>query len=319
MRTIETPVRAIAIATATAGLFAMSTSIAWAGACTETSKLGRRACFAEVRDDYLVALGKCTNLASSSERVACEDDASDEKNDANLECFAIFQARQQVCASVGEAPYDPDLSPARFLSPAQAAAHPNPYYPLVPGYRWIYEAEGEVVTVEVLDDTRVIEGVECIVVRDFVQEVDGDRGALGDPIEDTEDYYALDIDGNVWYFGEVSLSFEDGYLESIEGSWLTGRDGAKPGIVMPAAPTVGQSYRQEFLFGDAEDAAGIVSTTGSESTPAASCGGSCVVTADVVPLAPGPLENKYYKAGVGFILETVPGTDERVELVEFTQ
>ncbi|MEZ5565869.1 MAG: hypothetical protein R3F24_10280 [Gammaproteobacteria bacterium] len=41
-----------------------------------------------------------------------------------------------------------------------------------------------------------------------------------------------------------------------------------------------------------------------------------MVTMDYTPLEPGQVENKYYAPGIGVILETKPGTDERLELVE---
>ena len=59
----------------------------------------------------------------------------------------------------------------------------------------------------------------------------GDTG-----LEDTDDWYAQDRDGNVWYFGEATTSFEGG-SPSTKGSWEAGVDGALPGIVMPAGYT----------------------------------------------------------------------------------
>jgi hypothetical protein len=86
---------------------------------------------------------------------------------------------------------------------------------------------------------------------------------------------------------------------------------------MEAAPEVGDAYRQEFFLGDAEDLGEILSTTGSEETPAASCDGDCVVTKDFTPIEPGHIEHKYYALGVGLILELDPESGERIELVEF--
>ena len=90
----------------------------------------------------------------------------------------------------------------------------------------------------------------------------------------------------IWYFGEISKNYEDGELTGIEGSWMAGVDGAKPGILMEAAPEVGDVYRQESALGDAEDAGEVVSTTGSATVPAASCSGSCVVIKDFTPIEP---------------------------------
>jgi hypothetical protein len=57
----------------------------------------------------------------------------------------------------------------------------------------------------------------------------------GEVTEDTHDWYAQDIFGNVWYFGEYTQALTDtGW--STEGSWEAGVDGALPGIVMFADP-----------------------------------------------------------------------------------
>ena len=160
-----------------------------------------------------------------------------------------------------------------------------------------------------LDETETILGVECTVVRDTVT-VDGEL------VEDTLDWFAQDRNGNVWYFGEISKSFEDGDLVSLDGSWRAGVDGAKPGIVMKAHPAVGDVYRQEFLLGVAEDYARVVSLSGDATVPAASCT-NCLVTGDFVPLEPDADERKFYKRGVGLILEVDRTTGDRVELIEY--
>ena len=143
--------------------------------------------------------------------------------------------------------------------------------------------------------------------------------ADGGLIEDTDDYFTQDVDGNVWYFGELSKGFENGDLASLEGSWRAGVDGALPGIIMKATPAVGDTYRQEFAFGDAEDAAEVLSLTGSATTPGASCAGTCIVTRDFTPIEPDAAEQKYYAPGVGLILELGVETGERVELTSFTR
>jgi hypothetical protein len=98
--------------------------------------------------------------------------------------------------------YEPELDPADFVEVVD-----NPYLPLVPGTRWVYEGEDdgqeERVEVEVLDETREIEGITATVVRDTVY-VDGEIA------EDTYDWFAQDADGNVWYLGEDSHEYEDG-------------------------------------------------------------------------------------------------------------
>ena len=144
--------------------------------------------------------------------------------------------------------------------------------------------------VTVTNDTKVIQGVTTRVVRDLVTEG-------GVPVEDTNDYFAQKIDGTVWYFGELVQNFEDGELRDLDGSFQAGRDGAKAGIIMKAMPMVGDFYRQEFALGDAEDVAEVISTTGNESVPGASCNNACVVTRDINPLEPGVEEQQVLRGG----------------------
>jgi hypothetical protein len=127
--------------------------------------------------------------------------------------------------------------------------------------RWLYESEDETIDLEVLDEVKLIGGVECRTIRDVVtEEIDG----VDVPVEDTDDWYAQDLEGNVWYCGEIAQNFEfveeDGVAElvDLDGSWKGFRDGAKPGIIMFADPEVGTVYRQEVAWTEAEDAAEIV-------------------------------------------------------------
>lgn len=278
--------------------------------CAATSKVTRKGCRHGATDDYWFAVGTCTNVSADSARAACLADAKMAFKEAIQLCGDQFTARQDLCEAIGQGRYDPSIDPARFLSPMETAAHPNPYLPLVPGTVRHYKGEGELVTVTVTDQTKVILGVATIVVSDVVHAETG--GAL---IEDTLDYFAQDVDGNVWYMGELSQAYENGELASLEGSWQAGVDGAKPGIVMKAMPTVGDTYRQEFALDNAEDAAEVISTTASESVPAASCSGACVVTREFTPLEPDTEENKYYAAGIGQILGIDVETGARTELV----
>ena len=74
----------------------------------------------------------------------------------------------------------------------------------------------------------------------------------------TLDWYAQDDDGNLWYFGEDTNEFEDGKPVGHAGAWEAGVDGALPGILLPADPEVGMTYRQEYYAGEAEDRAKVL-------------------------------------------------------------
>lgn len=211
-------------------------------------------------------------------------------------------------ASVEE--YNPVIDPANFVTDID-----NPYFPLKPGTTFIYEGEAEEGTerneMAVTNQTRVVLGVSATVVHDRVW-------ADGKLIEETFDWYAQDKEGNVWYLGEDSKEFEDGKVISTEGSWEAGVDGAKPGIVMKANPRVGDSYRQEYYAGEAEDMAEVVSLNESVSVAYGSYE-NCLKTREWTSLEPGVEENKYYASGIGTVLEmSIKGGSGRMELVNVT-
>ncbi|MDX1487959.1 MAG: hypothetical protein R3268_07155 [Acidiferrobacterales bacterium] len=148
------------------------------------------------------------------------------------------------------------------------------------------------------------------------------------------------LNGDVHYSGEIARNFEyfnldvprEAELVDIDGSWRAGRDGAKSGIIMFAAPQVGQVYRQEFSLGNAEDIAEVLSTDYSFGGPTNNpesldflvpqglanllCNTNCVVTRDFTPIEPDAEERKYYAPGIGLFLEVDVEAGEIVQLVE---
>jgi hypothetical protein len=206
--------------------------------------------------------------------------------------------------------YAPELDPADFVDVVD-----NPYFPLVPGTTWVYEGEDagetERIEVEVLGETREIEGITATVVRDTVY-VDGELA------EDTYDWYAQDKDGNVWYLGEDTHEYENGVAINAKGAWEYGKDGALPGIVMLADPQVGDAYRQEYYEGEAEDLGEVLAN---DATVEIQLGTyeDVVVTEDWNPLDPEVVEEKSYASGIGLIREEkTAGGDGVIELIEFT-
>ena len=205
-------------------------------------------------------------------------------------------------------PSAPVIDPAAFSTTID-----NPYLPLTPGTRTVYEADTadgkRRTTTEVTRDTKKVMGVDTVVVHDTVT-LDGKVS------EDTFDWYAQDRDGNVWYFGEKTKEFTDGKVDT-GGSFEAGVNGAFPGIVMLAHPQVGDKYRQEFAKGVAEDTGEILSLNGSETTPLTGPASNLLVTADANPLDPtAPAESKYYARGIGLILTTErAGSAEREQAV----
>jgi hypothetical protein len=201
------------------------------------------------------------------------------------------------------AEYDPVINPADFT-----AEITNPCFPLTPGQTFIYEGGADSNEVSVTHETREVMGVTCVVVRDRVwvnRELE----------EETYDWYAQHQNGDVWYFGEISLQYDNGVVVSTEGSWEAGEDDAKPGIIMKAHPQIGDSYRQEFYEDEAEDMAEVLSLTDSVSVPYGQFT-NCVKTKEWTPLEPGVTEHKFYAAGVGLLREaTVEGGSGHSDLV----
>jgi hypothetical protein len=190
----------------------------------------------------------------------------------------------------------------------------NPYWPMRPGTRWTYRAttpdggrQRDVVTVT--RRTRLIaNGVTARVVHDVATE----DGAL---VEVTDDWYAQDRAGNVWYLGEDTAEYAHGRVVSREGSWEAGADGAQPGVIMPAHPRRGLRYRQEHAAGQAEDRAEVMSVREQAQVPAGHFR-RVLMTRDTTPLEPRVSELKFYARGVGPVLAvTVSGGAEREELV----
>ena len=136
-------------------------------------------------------------------------------------------------------------------------------------------------------------------------------------VEDTYDWYAQDKEGNVWYMGEDSKEYEDGAVVSTEGSWEAGVDGAKPGMIMKGNPQAGDSYRQEYYKGEAEDMAKVISLNESVSVPYGSFE-NCLQTEEWTPLEPDVLEHKYYAPSVGLVLEVDIESEDRVELIDIS-
>ena len=189
-------------------------------------------------------------------------------------------------------PYQPAIDPAKFSDQIT-----NPYFPLKPGTTFIYDGMRDNVPrrteMTVTSETKVIMGVKCIVVRDVLTS----NSAL---VEKTVDWYAQDVDGNVWYFGEDTAEYSNGGVTSTAGTWLAGVDGALPGIVMEARPKVGDAYRQEYRPGVAEDFAKVQKLDGTISVAAGSYD-RVVVTEDTDLLDTSKLEHKSYAPGVGFV------------------
>jgi hypothetical protein len=259
-----------------------------------------------MRSKLMPAAAAIGLLGTALALTACGDD--DNGGDPDDETTAAAQELPQGSEPV-------DLDPTGLTTEID-----NPYWPITPGSRWVYretDEEGAVlkVVVTVTDRTKLIaNGVEARVVHDVVSEG-------GEPIEITDDWYAQDAAGNIWYLGEDTAEYENGKVVSREGSFEAGVDGAQPGIIMPADPEPGLAYRQEYLKGEAEDMARVLSLDAKATVPFGSFDG-VLETEDVNPLnEPKPaVEHKYFARDVGPVLAVgISGGGGREALISYTK
>jgi hypothetical protein len=285
------------------------------GACTSTAKAAFLSCDAEVEEDFFIGFGNCLNTGSSASQVTCENALTASESDAEEACDEQLDARIQACSALTQAPYNPDMNPANFMSRAEILANPNQYFPLRPGNQWVYESDEQTITVTVSADTRQILGITTIVVHDVVTDLDGVL------VEDTDDWYAQDKSGNIWYMGELARNYEDGKLTDVNGSWEAGVNGAKAGILIRGVPVINQTNRQEFLLGEAEDISKTLSLTANAQSGAPAnvvCINNCLQTLEFTLIEPGHEEHKFYRPGIGKILLVKLESGEREELVSYT-
>ncbi|HEY7109299.1 MAG TPA: hypothetical protein VH415_07730 [Nitrososphaeraceae archaeon] len=189
----------------------------------------------------------------------------------------------------------------------------NKYYPLKPGMIMTYKGTDEegnsmqdIITVT--NDTKEVQGISTRVVNDtvFVE---------GELEETTNDWYAQDDKGNVWYMGEDTTDVTN-KKNPHEGSWESGVKEAKAGLIMLAEPKVGVTYDQEVAKDVAEDRATVLSLNDNVTVPNGSYS-NVIKTKEFSALEPDVIEQKYYAANVGDIKEkTLKGSKEGIELVE---
>ncbi len=213
----------------------------------------------------------------------------------------------------------PQGSEAVELDPAEFTIEiDNPYWPMEPGTRWTYReisedgAVLEVVVVVTGLTKEIANGITARVVRDTVTED-------GEIIEDTFDWYAQDVEGNIWYLGEDTAEFEDGEIVNTGGSFEAGVDGALPGIAIPANPAPGMKYRQEYYAGEAEDNGEVLSVSEMADVPFGHFE-NVLLTKDTITIEPDVLEYKLYAPGIGPVLIFgVSGGAGREELISMDQ
>jgi len=180
----------------------------------------------------------------------------------------------------------------------------NTFFILEPGYYIIIEGGGERHTITVLNETKMVDGVECRVVEE--KETQG-----GKIVEISKNYYAISKKtGSVYYLGEDVDVYKDGKVTGHPGTWHSGVKGAKFGLMMAGTPLVGGKYYQEIApANDAMDRAEILSVSETVVTKAGTFK-NCLKTEETTPLEKGKT-HKWYAPGVGLVGE------DKMRLVEY--
>jgi hypothetical protein len=243
-------------------------------------------------------------------RAAADDEDLDAAADAAARLRDTLAALKLTSETDSPEPSIANINPADFVDVVD-----NPYYPRIPGTKYVYEGktkEGlERSEREVLLETREVMGIAATVVRDRVYM----DGAL---IEDTYEWFAQDKAGNVWFLGEDVKNYENGVLVDTAGSWEAGVDGALPGIVMFADPAthIGETYHQQYYKGVAEDTVNMLSVSERVTVPYSSFD-HVVQTKDYTTLEPDIVEHKFYAKGIGVVKTVDLNTGEELVLVKF--
>ena len=251
------------------------------------------------------AIPAITTVLLAATTAACGGGGKSESASAREETTATGTA---AALPQGSKPFK--IDPADFTTEID-----NRYWPMKPGDHWVYRetnAEGDVQRndVVVTNRTKTIRGIEAVVVHDTVKRA----GRLA---EDTFDWYAQDAKGDVWYLGEDTTEYENGKVKTKEGSWEAGVDGALGGIIVPAHPRPGLTYREDYYKGHAEDGATVLSVSAHAKVPYGTYD-HVFQTRNFSPIEPNVVEEKFYAPGVGVVLEiTVSGGSDRAELISF--
>src|SRR5438093_8840514 len=206
------------------------------------------------------------------------------------------------------------------LNPADFSTNiTNPLFPLSSLGPKTFEGQdtdpdtGEIIATRlestVLSKTRKVAGVETLVLEEKVFNDD-------ELVELALDFFAQHRDGTVYYFGEAVGNYENGKLVDHAGSWLAGKNGAEPGIIMPADPFVGQTFNQENAPGVAEDQSAVLALDENVKTPAGKFRG-CAKLEDTNPLeSPPASEFKWFCPGVGLVRDE--DAEGFIELVSYS-
>jgi hypothetical protein len=133
----------------------------------------------------------------------------------------------------------------------------------------------------------------------------------GELAEVSKNYYAMcSRTGNIYNFGEDAEKYEDGRIVSRDGSWLAGKDGARPGMLMPQTFLLGARYSQAIAPGVSMDRAEHIEMGLTVVTPAGAFA-NCIKVLETTPLEPDEETISIFAPDIGLI------EDDELILVEY--
>ncbi|HEY3228517.1 MAG TPA: hypothetical protein VGJ87_04805, partial [Roseiflexaceae bacterium] len=132
----------------------------------------------------------------------------------------------------------------------------------------------------------------------------------GKLVEVAYDYFAQADDGDVYYFGEDVANYEDGQIADHGGSWLAGKSGAPPALIMPAKPQVGMVFNPENLPGVVYETDEVLSLSEKGMTPAGPISDGLLIKETLMD---GSIEYKVWAAGFGIVEDR--SDDGKINLV----
>jgi hypothetical protein len=216
------------------------------------------------------------------------------RNRARRACLGIAALLACGAAPATDAPVEPwatefATDPSRLASTGR-----NPYFVLEPGYVLVLEGGQSRMVVTVLDETKVVQGVETRAVEE--------RETTKDQVTElSRNYLAIDKQTHdVLQFGEVVSNYRNGKVVSRSGSWMAGAGKARAGMLLPGEPRVGYRFYEEQAPGITMDRAEITSMTVTQKTPAGTFE-HCMQTQITSPMTPGDKEYRCYAPGIGLV------------------
>jgi hypothetical protein len=203
------------------------------------------------------------------------------------------------CAGVSPA-VNLQVDSPRFSHPREIT---NPYLPLASLKQDILENKTERVERTAKPEIRKTfqiggQTVEALTVEDR------EFTASGDLTEATLDYFAQDDDGNVYYLGEDVDEYKNGKVSAHGGAWLLGKDTQRPGLLIPAHPKIGDTFKSENVPKITWEVDEVVSLSETVTVPAGTFH-NCVKIKESA--SDGDTEIKFSAPNVGCIEEVESG------------